>query len=82
MLIFIILVISPAGHTQEIGIGRFRELSPRYIRILLEILTLQIWFRYQPPYRISRSIDGTSLKITNFTPLINALVVPSLMQVG
>ena len=28
---------------------------------------MHIWFRYQPPYRISGTIEGTTLKITECT---------------
>ena len=45
-------------------------------------LTLQIWFQYQPSYHISGSIEGTTLKITKFMPLIMAIVVPSSTLVG
>ena len=49
----------------RIGIGRFWELCPRYIGIPVGNFTVQIWFRYQPSYRISGSIEGTTLNIRN-----------------
>ena len=39
-------------------------------------LTVQIWFRYQPPYRISGSIEGTTLKITKIHPTYNDYSCP------
>ena len=42
--------------------SKFRELYPRYIRILVGNFTVQIWFRNETPYRISGIIEGTTLK--------------------
>ena len=38
--------------------------------------------RYQPPYQISMSIEGKTLIIIKFMPLIITIVVPSLILVG
>ena len=45
-------------------------------------LSVQIWFRYQPSYRVSASIEGTTLKNAKFMPLIMTTVVPSSILVG
>ena len=39
-------------------------------------LTVQIWFRYKPPYRISASIEGTTLKITKIHATYNDYSCP------
>ena len=38
--------------------------------------TVQIWFRYQPSYRISRGIEGTTLKITKIHAPYNGYSCP------
>ena len=45
-------------------------------------LTVQIWFRYQPSYLVTANIEGATLKITKFMPLIMTTVVPSSILVG
>ena len=50
---------------------------PSIYRNTVGNLNLQIWFRYQPSYRISWCIEGTTREITKFMPLIMAVVVPS-----
>ena len=37
---------------------------------------MQIWFRYQPPYRISGSIEATTLKITSIYATYNDYSCP------
>ena len=45
---------------------------PRSIyRITVGNLTLRIWFWYQPSYRVSGSIKGTTLKVTKIHPTYN-----------
>ena len=60
----------------RIGIGLFWELCPRYIGIPVGNFTVQIWFRYQPPYQISESIQGTTLKITKIHATYNDYSCP------
>ena len=73
-----ILVLLHWPYTR-IGMGRFWELCPLIYQNTACNLTLQIWFQFQPSYHISGSIEGTTLKITKFIPLI---VVPSSTLVG
>ena len=44
--------------------GSILGVVPSTYRNTVGNLTLQIWFRYQPSYRISESVEGKTLKIT------------------
>mgnify|MGYP001791773680 CR=1 FL=1 len=44
---------------------------PSIYRNTIGNLTVQIWFRYQPSYQISGSIEGTTLKITKIYATYN-----------
>ena len=64
------LLTSPAAHTQELKWVKF-GVVPSIYRNTVGNLTVQLWFRYQPPYQISGSIKKTTLEITKLHPTYN-----------
>ena len=72
----VLLVIQKNWNMSILGV------VPSIYRKTIRNLTVQIWFRYQPPYRISGSFEGTTLKITKTHTTCNGTVASSSILVG
>ena len=66
---------SPAGHTQEIGIGRFWELCPRYIGIPLANSLCRYGFDINHHIGFLGVWRGQLLKLKKYMPSIMTTVV-------